>query len=262
MNANRVGGMCVSQRFKNKVVIVTGGGGGIGRATSLLFAAEGAKIVVADYTEQTGAETVAQVKAAGGEARFVQVDVTNSASVKSMVDQTLAAYGRLDVAFNNAGVSVPGIPLADISEETYDRIVDVNMKGVFLCLKHEIPVMVAQGGGAIVNTASVGGHVAAAGIGAYIGSKHGVVGLTRVAAVEYASKGVRINCVSPAATATPMLAEWTKDPKIVELLNSQHPIGRYAQPEEMGRVVLFLASDDASFVVGHSLLVDGGMTAL
>jgi len=250
------------RRFVDKVVLITGAGGGIGRATALEFAQEGGKVVVADRNVAIGQETVGLIREKSGEARFVAVDVADSESVEAMVDFAMSAYGRLDVAFNNAGINVPGPPLADVTDEDFDRMIAVNLRGVFLCMKHEIRTMLASGGGAIINTASVGAHVAAAGIGAYVAGKHGVVGLTRTAAIEYASKGIRINAVSPGATQTPMLNEWLKDPAVGELLNQQHPIGRYAQAREIARVVLFLASDDASFVVGHPLLVDGGLVCL
>lgn len=252
----------MNQRFANKVVIVTGAGSGIGRATAIEFAGEGARLMVADRNVESGRETLDLVRQGGGEASFFEVDVARAASVEALVAATLATYGRLDVAFNNAGISQTSRPLAEVDDADFDRLIAVNLRGVFLCMKHEIRAMLKGGGGAIVNTASVGGQVAAPELGAYVASKHGVVGLTRAAAIDYAAKGIRINAVSPGATATPMLAEWTKDPAIVKMLNEQHPIGRYAQAREIARVVLFLASSDASFVVGHSLLVDGGLVCL
>ena len=250
------------QRFTDKVVIVTGAADGIGRATAFEFSAEGARVVVADRNPVRGAETAAAIDGAGGHARFIEVDVADAASVQRMVACTLDAYGRLDIAFNNAGISSASFSLADIPDEDFDRVIAVNLKGVFLCMKHEIAAMLRGGGGAIINTASVGGHVVAPGIAAYNASKHGVIGLTRTAAIEYATRGIRVNAVSPAATRTPMLENWTKDPKVVEYLEQQHPIGRFAEAREIARAVLFLASDDASFITGHPLLVDGGLVCI
>ena len=250
------------KRFDEKSIIVTGGGSGIGRATALEFAAEGGSVVVADHNRVLGEETVALIRDSGADAAFVDVDVSQDESVKAMVAFAVARRGRLDVAFNNAGINVAGPRMADIEERDFDRIMAVNLKGVFLCMKHEINAMLRTGGGSIINTASVGGHIAAAGIGPYVASKHGVVGLTRTAAVEYASQGIRVNAVSPGATRTAMLEEWLKDPAVVAQVNQQQPIGRFAMPTEIARVVLFLASEDASFVVGHPLIVDGGMVCL
>ena len=251
----------MNKRFAGRVALVTGGGGGMGRATSLAFAREGAQVVVADFNEQTAQETVRQVRAGGGIAEAVVVDVSSEASVKSMVAQAVSAFGKLDIAFNNAGIHVIGIPLAEVEEASWNKVIDTNLKGVFLCMKHEIPEMIKAGGGAIVNTSSIGGVTAAPGISAYAAAKHGVVGITRAAALDYIGKNIRINCVLPGATYTAMLQDWLHDPVVVEGIKKQHPIGRWAQPEEIASAVLFLASSEASFIVGHPLLVDGGLTA-
>jgi NAD(P)-dependent dehydrogenase (short-subunit alcohol dehydrogenase family) len=250
------------QRFEGKVVIVTGGASGIGRATVLAFAREGARVIVADRDASKGEGTAEEVRREGGKAWYHGVDVADSASVRMLVDATLAREGRLDVAFNNAGINISGKSLADVEDADFDRVLAVNLRGVFLCMKYEIRAMLRTGGGAIVNTASVGAHVGAPQIPAYVASKHGVLGLTRSAAIEYAAAGIRVNAVSPGATATPMLDEWLKDPKVVEYVKKQAPIGRIAGPEEVARTVLFLASPEASFVAGHALVVDGGMTCL
>jgi NAD(P)-dependent dehydrogenase (short-subunit alcohol dehydrogenase family) len=251
----------MNKRFAGRVALVTGGGGGMGRATSLAFAREGAQVVVADFNEQTAQETVNQVRAGGGIAEAVVVDVTSEASVKSMVARAVSAFGKLDIAFNNAGIHVIGIPLAEVEEASWNKVIDTNLKGVFLCMKHEIPEMIKAGGGAIVNTSSIGGVTAAPGISAYAAAKHGVVGITRAAALDYIGKNIRINCVLPGATYTAMLQDWLHDPVVVEGIKKQHPIGRWAQPEEIASAVLFLASSEASFIVGHPLLVDGGISA-
>lgn len=251
----------MSGRLVGKSVIVTGGGSGIGREAALLFAAEGGKVLVADMVAEGALAVVEQIRGSGGTAEFCQTDVSDSASVKAMVDRAVAAFGRLDVAFNNAGISSPSHFIADMPEDIYERIMAVNLRGVFLCMKHEIPAMLAAGAGAIVNTASVGAHVGEPGLGAYCAAKHGVLGLTKNAALEYGARGIRVNAISPGATSTAMLANWIADPKVVEMLNTKHPIGRFAQPSEAARAALFLASDDASFVLGHALAVDGGMLA-
>jgi len=251
----------MNKRFAGRVALVTGGGGGMGRATSLAFAREGAQVVVADFNEQTAQETVNQVRAGGGIAEAVVVDVTSEASVKSMVARAVSAFGKLDIAFNNAGIHVIGIPLAEVEEASWNKVIDTNLKGVFLCMKHEIPEMIKAGGGAIVNTSSIGGVTAAPGISAYAAAKHGVVGITRAAALDYIGKNIRINCVLPGATYTAMLQDWLHDAVVAEGIKKQHPIGRWAQPEEIASAVLFLASSEASFIVGHPLLVDGGLTA-
>jgi NAD(P)-dependent dehydrogenase (short-subunit alcohol dehydrogenase family) len=218
-------------------------------------------VLVADLNEAAARETVQLISAAGGTAEAAVVDVTSENSVKAMVARAVASFGRLDVAFNNAGIHRINIPLAEVDEATWDAVVDTNLKGVFFCMKHEIPAMIAAGGGAIVNTSSIGGVVAAPGLSPYIASKHAVVGLTRAAALDYISQGIRVNCVLPGATHTPMLQDWLRDPQLVEYIKKQHPIGRWAEPEEIANAVLFLASNEASFIVGHPLLVDGGLTA-
>ena len=251
----------MSGRFAGRGILVTGSGSGIGRAAALLFAEEGGRVVVVDQDENEAQATAKSIRENGGEALAIGADVSREADCRGMVERALAAYGRLDVAFNNAGVGASGFAVADEEEVTWSRLIDVNLKGIFLAMKYEIPAMVGAGGGAIVNTASVAGLVGERGIGAYSASKHGVVGLTRTAALDYIGQGVRINAVCPGATRTRMLANWFQDPKVEAFILSRHPIGRIAEPEEIARAVLFLASDDASFIVGQALAVDGGLTA-
>jgi NAD(P)-dependent dehydrogenase (short-subunit alcohol dehydrogenase family) len=248
-------------RFVDRGILVTGAGSGIGRAAARLFAGEGGRVAVVDQDEADARETVSLIRDAGGEALAIPADVSREADCHDMVARTLAAFGRLHVAFNNAGIGASGFAVADEEEVAWSRLIDVNLKGIFLSMKHEIPPMVAAGGGAIVNTASVAGLVGERGIGAYSASKHGVVGLTRTAALDYIGQNVRINAVCPGATRTRILANWFQDPNVETFILSRHPIGRIAEPEEIARAVLFLASDDASFVVGQALAVDGGLTA-
>jgi NAD(P)-dependent dehydrogenase (short-subunit alcohol dehydrogenase family) len=218
-------------------------------------------VAVVDQNEADAEKTVALIKESGGDAIAIAADVSLEADCRGMVERAVSAHGKLNIAFNNAGVGASGFAVADEEEIAFSRLIDVNLKGVFLSMKYEIPAMLAAGGGAIVNTASVAGLVGERGIGAYAASKHGVVGLSRTAALDYIGRGIRINAVCPGATRTRILADWFQDPKVEQFILSRHPIGRIAEPEEIGRAVMFLASDDASFVVGHALAVDGGLTA-
>jgi NAD(P)-dependent dehydrogenase (short-subunit alcohol dehydrogenase family) len=248
-------------RFERKSVIVTGGGSGIGRATVLAFAAEGARIVVADVNEASGEETARMARELRAEAAFVRTDVSRASDCAAMVERALALYGRLDIAFNNAGINLRPAPIAEVAVEDWARILAVNLTGVFLCMRHEIPVMQQGGGGAIINTASVGGVIGTAGVTPYCATKHGVVGLTKSAALDHIGNGIRINAICPGGTRTEMLAEWFKDPAVERRALAHTPIGRMASPEEIARAVLFLASAEASFLVGHALIADGGLTA-
>jgi len=248
--------------FTGKVAIVTGGSAGIGRATAVAFAREGAKVVVASRRIKEGEETVHLIREAGSDGFFIKTDVAKAAEVKTMVEKTVATYGRLDYAFNNAGVIEPKPgPLVEQTEETFAHVIDINVKGVWLSMKYEIPEMLKHGGGAIVNMSSVAGVIAFPGLGIYIASKHAVIGLTKTAALEYSKLGVRVNAVNPGAIETDMLAHVANDPEAKAQMGAMHPIGRIGTAEEVANAVVWLCSDKASFVTGHSLLVDGGLTA-
>ena len=248
--------------LKNKSVLITGGASGIGRATAMLFAQEGAKVVVADINESGGRETVEAIRKQGGEAAFVACDVRHESAVQAMVAQTVKLYSRLDCAFNNAGISERFDAITETTEEHWRWVLDTNLTGVFLCLKYELQVMQRQQSGAIVNASSIMGLVASAGNTEYAASKAGVANLTRATALAYAKQGIRINATCPAAIDTPMTQKiWAKEPAIKARLASMQPMGRIGQPEEVARAVLFLCSDAASFITGHTLAVDGGYLA-
>jgi len=250
------------KEFDGKVALLTGGGSGIGRATALAFAREGAKVVIADRNAQRGEQIVSTIRAASGIASFRCTDVSVAAEIEALVEYTMKTYGRLDLAFNNAGIEGDVKPLVDQTEANFDAVMDINAKGVWLSMKYEIPRMLEQGGGAIVNSSSVAGVTGFPGIGIYSASKHAVIGLTKTAALEYSAQGIRINAVNPAAIDTEMidrLADGLNTKK--DDLSALHPIGRIGRVEEVAEAVLWLCSDRASFVTGHSLMVDGGFTA-
>jgi NAD(P)-dependent dehydrogenase (short-subunit alcohol dehydrogenase family) len=248
--------------FQGKVALVTGGTSGIGRAAAIAYAREGAKVVVAGRRAAEGEETVQLVRAQGSEALFVPTDVAQEAQVKNLIGRTLERFGRLDFAFNNAGIDQQPTPLLEQTEETYDQVMDINVKGVWLSMRHEIPAMLKSGGGAIVNTSSALGLIAFPGVEVYVASKHAVIGLTKSAAVEFGKQGIRINAVLPAAIETDMYRRFVGEKaESIAAMVAMHPIGRIGTPEEIADAVIWLCSSKSSFVIGHSLLVDGGFTA-
>lgn len=250
----------MTRELEGLVAVITGAGNGIGRATALAFAREGAKVVVSDVDGRGGEETVAQVRQAGGVAQFAAADVSKEAEVISLIEGTIKTYGRLDVAFNNAGIAGTQAAVADLTEAQWAQVLAVNLTGVFLCMKHELAYMVKQGRGSIVNNASILGTVGFAGAAAYTASKHAVLGLTKVAALEYATKGIRVNAVCPGFVVTPMLerAGLLADEGVRKTIENMHAQKRMGDPSEVAEAVTFLASTRASFITGHPLLVDGG----
>ena len=252
----------MEKQFHGKVAIVTGASSGIGKATALAFAREGAKVLVADVQEKAGEETREAMKADGGEAIFVKCDVSQPSEVERMINTTVEDFGRLDYAFNNAGIEGQQGFTADCSLENWDSVININLKGIWLCMKYEIPQMLKNGGGAIVNCSSVAGLIGFPGLPAYVASKHGVVGLTKNAALEYARQNIRVNAVNPGAIKTPMIDRIAPTQDALDtLVNTYEPLGRIGQPEEIAEAVIWLCSDKASFVTGYPLAVDGGFVA-
>ena len=249
--------------FEGKVVLVTGAAGGIGRAAAVAFGRAGACVVVADTSVDGGHATAAMIVENGGKALFVQCNVTRASEVEALIDKTVAYYGKLDCAFNNAGIEEESWPLADADEALFDRIMNVNVKGAWLCMKYEIRQMLKQGSGTIVNTASVAGLVGAPTQPIYAASKHAVVGMTKTAAAEYARQGIRINSVCPGVVNTPMMGRaLEREPLREKKLRNVHPMGRFAEPAEIAQAAMWLCSEHSSFVTGHQLAVDGGLTAI
>lgn len=252
----------MEKKLKDKTALITGAASGIGRATALAFAREGANLVVADRDSKGGLETARWAEDLGAKALFLECDVSKPADTENLVRRTVETFGRIDFAFNNAGIEGVSAPTADCTEENWTRTIDVNLKGVWLCMKAEIPQMLKQGGGAIVNCSSIAGLVGFAEIPAYVASKHGVLGLTKTAALEYAKRGIRVNAVCPGVIQTPMIERFTHgDPKAYAALASGEPVARVGRPEEIAEAVLWLCSEKASFVTGHPLVVDGGWVA-
>ena len=251
------------QNFTDKVAMITGASAGIGKATAIAFAQNGAKVVVADINQKDGEAVVNEITQAGGTAMFVPCDVTNDQQVMSLVDATIEAYGKLDIAFNNAGIEIEQSKLADGEESVFDKIMDVNVKGVWRCMKYQIPAMLKNGSGSIVNTASVAGLGAAPKMAIYSASKHAVIGLTKSAAVEYGKKGIRVNAVCPAVIDTEMFRRAAEaDPRKAEYVAGMHPVGRIGKVEEIAEAVMYLCSSNSGFTTGIALPVDGGHTSV
>lgn len=251
--------------LSGKSIIVTGAGGGIGRATCSVLAAAGARLVVSDVAQSAGEETTALVKSEGGEAVFVAADLASEEAIASLVAKTVETYGRLDGAFNNAGVEQRNKPLADLTLAEWQRAIDIDLTAVFLCVKHQVKAMLETGGGSIVNTASSLGQVGLAGASEYCAAKHGVIGLTRAAGADYGPRGIRVNAVLPGITRTPMIARLSEDPQlsaVFDRLRGRHSMGRFGEPSEIGESVKWLLSDDASFMNGAAVAIDGGYLSI
>lgn len=252
----------MNRRLEGKAALVTGAGSGIGRAAAALFVREGARVIVSDVNVSGGEETVAAIRKQGGEARFIRCDVSKPAEVEALIRGAVEAFGRLDCAVNNAGISGTMVPTGDYPEEAWDEIMAINLKGVWLCMKQEIQQMLKQGGGSIVNTASVAGLVGIQMAPAYVAAKHGVVGLTKTAALDYAKANIRINAVCPGVIRTPMVTVITNDnPQVAAAVTASEPVGRMGEPEEVAEALVWLCSGAASFITGAALPVDGGLVA-
>jgi NAD(P)-dependent dehydrogenase (short-subunit alcohol dehydrogenase family) len=252
----------MNPQTESRVALVTGAGAGIGRATALSFARDGCRVAVSDVCDEGGNDTVRMIADAGGEAIYVHADVANPSDVSALIARTVERFGRLDYAFNNAGIEGDSAPTADCTEANWDRVIAINLKGAWLCMKEEIPQMLRTGGGSIVNCASVAGLVGFSGIPAYTASKHGLVGLTKTAALEYATSGIRVNAVCPGVIDTKMIDRFTHGSAEAEdQLIEMEPMGRMGHPEEIAEAVLWLCSDAAGFVTGTALAVDGGLVA-
>ncbi len=247
-------------RLNGKVAVITGGGSGMGREASILFATEGAKVVIVDWVAEGGQETLRMVKEAGGEAIFVKADVSKTEDVKKMIKTAVDIYGKLDVLYNNAAIA-PYEPLIESTEENFEKIIATNLKGVWLGMKHAIPEMIKSGGGSIINVASFVVDAAQRGSSIYAASKGGVVSMSRVAAVEHAHQGIRVNCIKPGIIITPMSLGCYGDPEARKRAEAAVPMGRLGQPEEIAQVALFLASDESSLITGTEVLADGGIEA-
>lgn len=248
-------------QFEGKVAIVTGAASGIGRSVARLYAKEGAKVVISDVDEKGGQGTVSLIREAAGEAFFISSDVSRPEECEATVQKTLEMYARLDYACNNAGIGGETNPAADHSIESWRRVIDINLSGAFYSMKYQIPAMLDSGGGSIVNMASILGKVGFANAPAYVAAKHGLVGLTKSTALEYAQHGIRVNSVGPAFIATPMIAALEEDPESLDMLIGLHPMGRLGRPEEVAELVIWLSSDKASFITGAYYAVDGGYLA-
>jgi NAD(P)-dependent dehydrogenase (short-subunit alcohol dehydrogenase family) len=247
-------------RFEGKTAVVTGGASGIGRSTAIAFANLGAKVAIVDTADGVGA--VQEIRKCGGTSQFFQCDVSNGTEVEATMRQIADHLGMIDVAFNNAGIEGTSAPAADLTEADWDQTLAINLKGVWLCMKHEIPYMISAGGGSIVNCSSIAGLVGFPSAAAYVASKHGMIGLTKTAALDYVRQGIRVNAVCPGVIHTPMIDRYTKgDSKAEQMLSVGEPIGRLGQPEEIASAVIYLASDEASFITGVALAIDGGWVA-
>jgi len=252
--------MEMSREFEGKVVLITGAATGIGRATALAFAKRGAKVAIGDVDERAN-ETVQLIEAEGGQAEFLKTDVTNPEQVKALIENTVTKFGGMHHAFNNAGILPPTKPFVEMTEKDFDSTIAVDLKGVFLALKYELEHMEKSGGGTIVNTASVAGLIADPFMAPYVAAKHGVVGLTKAAGIEYAAKGIRVNGIAPGLVETPMTKGWMNDPEFRKTVVGNIPMDRPAKPEEIAEMVVFISSPGATFAAGHTFVVDGGQTA-